>query len=67
MDHPKPERPPVDHRAIIDAVAPLLGLAIEPEWRDAVIANLAATARAAELVLALPLDDEVEPAPVFRA
>ena len=53
--------------AIVDATAPLLGIAIRPEWRDAVVANLRATRAAARLVEELPLDDELEPAPVFRA
>lgn len=53
--------------AVIDAVAPLLGLAIEPAWRDAVAMNVKTVAAAAGLVLAFPLDDETEPAPVFRA
>ena len=42
-------------------------LAIEPAWRGDVIAHLKATAAAARLVLAFPLPDELEPAPVFRA
>ena len=32
-----------------------------------VVANMTATAAIAELVLAFPLDDHVEPAPVFEA
>jgi hypothetical protein len=31
-----------------------------------VLANLKATAAAAELVMSFPLDDHVEPAPVFE-
>ena len=61
---------PMDDQAlgsIVDATSPLLGIAILPEWRDAVVANLRATAAAARLVEEFPLDDELEPAPVFRA
>jgi hypothetical protein len=66
--HPLP--PPLDDagaEAIIDAMAPLLGLSIEPAWRDAVAANLKVVANSARLVLEFPLEDELEPAPVFRA
>ena len=56
-----------DADAVIDAMAPLLGLAIEPEWRAAVAMNVKTVAAAAGLVLAFPLGDEAEPAPVFRA
>ena len=66
-----PELPPPlgdeDADAIIDAMAPLLGLAIEPAWREAVATNLRVVANAARLVLEFPLEDELEPAPVFRA
>ena len=61
---------PLDDRtvgAFVDAAAPILGLAIDPAWRDGVIGNLKAVASAAGLVLAFPLEDELEPAPVFGA
>ncbi|MBV9077590.1 MAG: DUF4089 domain-containing protein [Methylobacteriaceae bacterium] len=67
---PEPTDPILDDEAagrIVDAMAPMLGIAIDPAWRAAVVANLQATTRAAALVLAFPLDDELEPAPVFRA
>ena len=51
----------------VDAAARLHGLAVEPAWRDAVAANFKATANAAALVLAFPLDDELDQAPVFGA
>ena len=56
---------PFDPEAVIDAMAPMLGLTVEAAARPAVAANLAATARFAALVLAVALDDEAEPAPVF--
>ena len=48
-------------------MAAVMGLTIEPEWRQSVIDNMAATAAVAELLLAFPLDDHIEPAPVFEA
>jgi hypothetical protein len=53
--------------AVVDTMAPALGLSVDPAWRGEVIAHWLATARAARLVLAFPLEDELEPAPVFRA
>lgn len=53
--------------AVVDAAAPLLSLQIDPGWRDTIAANLQATLNAARLVLEFPLDDELEPAAVFRA
>lgn len=54
-----------DPEAVMDAMAPMLGLKIEPAARAAVARNLEVTARFAALVLEVPLDDEAEPAPVF--
>lgn len=54
-----------DPEAVMDAMAPMLGLTIEPAARVAVARNLEVTARFAALVLAVSLDDEAEPAPVF--
>ena len=51
--------------AYMDASAAVLGIAIDPAWRDAVRANLALSLRMAATVAAFPLDDEAEPAPVF--
>jgi hypothetical protein len=55
-----------DPDAVIDAIAPFLGLPIEPDFRPGIVANLRGIARHAEL-LDLPLDDRAEPAPVFGA
>lgn len=66
MIDPDAERP-FDPDAVIDAMAPLLGLTIEPDDRPGIALNLTVTARFARLVLDAPVDDEVEPAPVFRA
>jgi hypothetical protein len=51
----------------ITAAAVALDLPLEPAWRPAVKANLAVTLQHAALVAALPLGDEAEPAPVFKA
>lgn len=56
-----------DIAAAVDAAVALHGLAVEPAWREAATANLAAVAAAARLVAEFPLDDELEPAPVFSA
>lgn len=53
--------------AVIEAQAALLGLAIEPDWRAAVRANLQVTLRFGALLDDFPLPDEAEPAPVFAA
>jgi len=53
--------------AYIEAAARALSLPIEPEWKPAIRANLQATLKHAALVDELPLPDEAEPAPVFRA
>jgi hypothetical protein len=57
--------PPFDAEAYAEQAARLLGLPILPEWRATVVGHLVATAAAAELVLAFPLEDHDEPAPVF--
>ncbi len=54
-----------DPEAVIDALAPLLGLTIAPESRGPVAANLRVAAAMAELVCDAPLGDHAEPAPVF--
>ena len=51
----------------LTAAATALGLPLEPEWRPAVKANLAATLKHAALVGEFPLPDAAEPAPVFEA
>ena len=53
--------------AFIEAATRALSLPIEPEWLQAVRANLAMTLKHAALVDEFPLPDEAEPAPVFKA
>ncbi|BAQ48383.1 MULTISPECIES: DUF4089 domain-containing protein [Methylobacterium] len=71
MTTPPPSPPlPIDDvsaGAIVDAMVPLAGIPMAPEWRGTVITAVQATAAAAALLLDFPLDDTVEPAPVFRA
>ena len=53
--------------AAVDAMLPVLGLAIEPDWRPHVVTTLATVSKAARLFLEFPLPDELEPAPRFEA
>ena len=55
-----------DPEALIDAMAPLLALAMTQELRTETILHLRIAAQQAELLLSTALDDYVEPAPVFR-
>ena len=64
MSH-NPNPPELD--ATLDAAAGLLGLTVEPAWREPVLANLRVLQAAAALVEGFPLPDEAEPAPVFEA
>ena len=63
MSDPVPA--PFDPEAIIDAMAPLLGLMVAPAYRPGIVTNLGVTAALAALVLDFPLDDHAEPAAVF--
>ena len=56
----------LDFEAYLDAAATLIGLPIDPEYRNGVVENLARIAQMAALVEAFPVPEEVEPAPVFR-
>lgn len=57
---------PFDAEALIDAAAPMLRLKVEPEYRDGVKQNLKTAAKMAALVEEVELDEDAEPAPVFR-
>jgi hypothetical protein len=52
---------------LIAASAQALGLPVDPAWHEAIRFNLDVTFRLAALVSDLPLLDDAEPAPVFRA
>lgn len=56
-----------DPEAVVDAMAPLLGLTLTPESRAQTLVHLRIAAEQAEKLLSVPLDDRQEPAPVFRA
>ena len=55
-----------DPEALVDAMAPLLGLTLTPESRAQAILHLRIAVSQAELLLSAGLDDADEPAPVFR-
>ncbi len=57
---------PFDARAHVSHMETVLELSIQKDWRPSVEAHMAATAKAAALVLDFPLEDEVEAAPVFQ-
>jgi hypothetical protein len=51
----------------ITAAAAALDLPLQPEWQDAIKANLAVTLKHGALVAEFALPDAAEPAPVFKA
>ena len=56
-----------DPEAMVDAMAPLLGLTLTPESRAQTIVHLRIAEGQAEKLFSVPLDDQQEPAPVFTA
>ena len=56
-----------DLDGLIDAGAAALGIAIEPEWKPGIVANLAAVLNAATAQTEFELPDEAEPAATFEA
>jgi hypothetical protein len=56
-----------DAEKLIDAVAPVLGLAVAPEDRPGVVLNLQIAVRIAGIAEAMDLADHDEAAPVFEA
>jgi hypothetical protein len=57
---------PAALEAFIDAGAAACGLTIDPAYMPGVKANLNAVTSTAKLVLAFEIEDDAEPAPVFR-
>jgi hypothetical protein len=55
-----------DVGAFVDAMAQMVGLPIDPQYRDAVIANFDRAAQIASLALPETLPDDLEAVPVFR-
>jgi hypothetical protein len=60
------DTPPFDPDALLDAMAPLVGIPVEPAFRPGVVANLTLIATMAALVDGMPLDEREEPAAVYR-
>lgn len=58
---------PFDAEAVIDAAASLLHLKIAPQYREGIKQNLKTAAKMNAFVEQSKLDDETEPAPVYRA
>lgn len=52
---------------IIDVVAPLVGLAVAPDYRPGVVMNLTIAARMARIAARVPQGDHADQAPVFEA
>ena len=60
-------KPEFDAQAVIDAMAPMIGIEIDPDFREGVAANLKLTVDLAQLVLSFPVEDGDQPAAVFEA
>jgi len=56
---------PFDPEALVDAMAPLLGLTLTPGSRAETSVDLRIAAEQAKTLLSVSLDDREEPAPVF--
>ncbi|MHB2168874.1 DUF4089 domain-containing protein [Alsobacter sp. R-9] len=61
-----PTPPAFDPEAVIDAMAPLLGITVDPAFRPGVLTNLGVIAAMAALVDGAAIDEREEPAPVYR-
>jgi hypothetical protein len=57
---------PLDLELWVDQMALLVSLPLQPEHRAGVVANFDRIQAIAQLVMELPLPDEVETAPVFE-
>lgn len=57
---------PAALESFIDAGAAMSGLIVDLAYREGVKVHLGAVTNAAKLVLAVELEDDAEPAPVFR-
>jgi hypothetical protein len=58
--------PEFNPEAVVDALAPLLGLTLTAESRAQTVLHLQIAAQQAELLLKAEIRDSDEPAPVFR-
>jgi hypothetical protein len=56
-----------DLDAFVAAGTRLIGVVIQPEWRDAIRVHLSISLEHARIVANFPLPDETDPAAVFSA
>jgi hypothetical protein len=56
---------PIDD--MVEAGVKLLGIPLDPMWKPEVMTQLEVILRHAQTVAELPLPDDAEPAPVFKA
>lgn len=56
-----------DEAAMIRAGCRTLGILLDPTWHEAIVANVRAIARQADMLLDPPLPDTIDQAPVFAA
>ncbi len=56
---------PFDPEALVDATAPLHGIAMTPESRAQTVLHLGIASEQAALLLSAEIGDESEPAPVY--
>lgn len=66
MAEDKPDSARPDLERLVDEAARAIGLPIAPEYRANVIVNYERSLTIAQPLLAVELDDELTPAPVFR-
>lgn len=57
---------PFDPEALVEAMAPLLNVALTPQSRAQTIVHLKIAAEQAALLMSGETEDEDEPAPVYR-
>ncbi len=57
----------LDTQDIVEAMEPLVGLEIEPEWLPAVQMHLAIAMRHAKTLFDAQLPEDIEPAAVFES
>ncbi len=60
------DKQPFDAEHYVDTTAAAVGLPIPPESRAAVVATFRQIADMASLVMSFPIDDDIDPATVFR-
>ncbi len=61
-----PDEAPFHAEAVLDAMAPLVGIPVDPAFRPGVVANLTLIAKMAALVDGAAIDEREEPAAVYR-